>query len=205
MSDYKIILIVDDMVEELTLMRSMLENFFDVRLAKSAKLALAFLSTIKVDLILLDIEMPGMTGFEFLEQLSEKNSINKKTPVIFVTSHAEKDQISQALGFGAKGYLVKPVQAKMLHEKIKAIIGMPVSRTFTLQEKLKLLIAAISSGDSANAEVLTRELVLITSTQSDKIRLTMDNIAKMINALEYERCLIKAQEFLYDLSMEKIW
>ena len=55
MSDRKIILAVDDMPESLTIMRTLLQDYFDIRLAKTGKLALNLLENTKVDLIFLDI------------------------------------------------------------------------------------------------------------------------------------------------------
>ncbi|MDR0463658.1 MAG: response regulator, partial [Treponema sp.] len=66
MADKKIILAVDDMPENLMLLGSLLESYFDVRLAKSADMAMNVLNKTKVDLILLDIVMPEMLGFDFM-------------------------------------------------------------------------------------------------------------------------------------------
>ena len=125
MTGKKIILAVDDMPENLMLLGSLLEKYFDVRLAKSADMALNILGRIKVDLILLDIVMPEMSGFEFLNLLYSRNSLNKKAPVIFITSHADLDVIGKAIKAGAKDYIVKPIIAETLYKKINAVIGIP--------------------------------------------------------------------------------
>ncbi|MDR0731376.1 MAG: response regulator, partial [Treponema sp.] len=89
MTDKKqIILAVDDMPVNLAVIRDILQNDFDMRLSKSARGALALLNSVKVDLILLDVEMPEMSGFEFLDKI--KNNAEhpelKDIPVIFITS-----------------------------------------------------------------------------------------------------------------------
>jgi putative two-component system response regulator len=118
----KTILAVDDMSLNLRTIKVTLERYFDVRLAKSGDLALAILGTTLVDLILLDIEMPGMSGFEALEQIREKTAA-KNVPVIFVTSHVSTELISKALKCGAKDYIMKPFEPEVLIRKVHAVLN----------------------------------------------------------------------------------
>ncbi|MDR2135272.1 MAG: response regulator [Treponema sp.] len=121
----RIILAVDDMPVNLAAIRGILQEDFDMRLSKSAKSALAMLNTVKVDLILLDVEMPEMSGFEFLDAV--KNNAErpdlKGIPVIFVTSHAAEDFIARAAAAGAAGYVVKPVNPRLLRDTIESALG----------------------------------------------------------------------------------
>ena len=201
MTDRKIILAVDDMSENLTLLRSMLEDYFDIRLAKSAKMALTLLDNTVVDLILLDIEMPGMSGFEFLRQLRLVNSKNKDTPVIFVTSHAKADLITQAINSGAKDYLLKPIKADALYKKIDAVIGMPEDKTDPLEKKLKALMSAAVSGDSSRAESIMAELKNHVLGQNVHKRRFVEDIGNFIHAFDYEKGINKIKEFLVYLSL----
>jgi signal transduction histidine kinase/CheY-like chemotaxis protein len=114
----KIILAVDDMPLNLTAIRTILRDDFDIRLAKSPVAALGMLNTVKVDLILADVEMPEMSGFEFVDRL-RNNAEQKDIPVIFVTSHEAPDVIERVVSYGA-GYVVKPVIPRILLEKVKA-------------------------------------------------------------------------------------
>jgi putative two-component system response regulator len=115
----KIILAVDDMPLNLTAIRTILRDDFDIRLAKSPVAALSMLNTVKVDLILADIEMPEMSGFEFADRLrnNAEHPEQKDIPVIFVTSHETPDVIGQIVSRSA-GYVVKPVIPRILLEKI---------------------------------------------------------------------------------------
>jgi CheY-like chemotaxis protein/HPt (histidine-containing phosphotransfer) domain-containing protein len=119
----KIILAVDDMPLNLTAIRTILCNDFDIRLAKSPVAALAMLNTVTVDLILTDIEMPEMSGFEFVERLrnNPEHSGHKDIPVIFVTSHETPDVTGRIASFGA-GYVVKPVVPQILLEKVNSTL-----------------------------------------------------------------------------------
>jgi signal transduction histidine kinase/CheY-like chemotaxis protein len=116
----KTILAVDDMPLNLTAIRTILGNDFDMRLAKSPVAALTMLNTVKVDLILADIEMPEMSGFEFVERLRD-NPEQKDIPIIFITSHETPDILERVVSFGA-GYVVKPVIPRILLEKVNSVL-----------------------------------------------------------------------------------
>jgi PleD family two-component response regulator len=119
----KIILAVDDMPLNLAAIKNILQNDFDIRLAKSARTALAILDTIKVDLILVDIEMPEISGFEFVDRLRSNpgHPEHKNIPIIFVTSHETPDIVKRVVSEGA-GYAVKPVGPSLL-EKINSTLA----------------------------------------------------------------------------------
>jgi signal transduction histidine kinase/CheY-like chemotaxis protein len=115
-----IILAVDDMPLQLTAIRTILRDDYDVRLAKSPLEALAVLNTIRADLVLADIEMPEMSGFEFVERL-RTNPEQKDVPVIFVTSHETPDIVGRMASAGTD-YVVKPVIPRILLEKVRAAL-----------------------------------------------------------------------------------
>jgi PleD family two-component response regulator len=121
MPEKKIILAVDDMAVGLTTVRTILQQEYDVRLAKSASIALDMLQQFVPDLILLDIEMPEVSGFEFTALL-QQNPAYRNIPVIFVTSHANPQFIDQAMGFGAEGYIVKPFMPESLVKRVKSVL-----------------------------------------------------------------------------------
>jgi putative two-component system response regulator len=128
--DKKIVLVVDDTSMYLRTVKLALEKYFDVRLAKSGEIALSILGTTKVDMILLDIEMPGMTGFETLEMLRRLPDA-ADTPVIFVTSHVTTALITAAMKKGAKDYIMKPFDPDLLLRKVFAAVnGVNVKHVF---------------------------------------------------------------------------
>ena len=122
MEKQTIILVVDDSAASLTLCRGLLGDEYDVRVAKSGRMALAALAKLRPDVILLDIEMPEMSGFEVMEAMSKKAEW-KDIPVIFVTSHATEKLVVQAVECGAVSYVVKPFESDVLREKIRAAIN----------------------------------------------------------------------------------
>jgi CheY-like chemotaxis protein len=98
--------------------KQILEDRYDVYLAKSIDSAMIILKIAKIDMILLDIEMPGMSGLDFLNFLQSPPRQND-IPVIFITSYATRDIFIKAMKSGARDFLVKPVSPANLREKIE--------------------------------------------------------------------------------------
>jgi len=118
MENRKVVLVVDDSSVSLQVCKGLLSGEYDVRLAKSGKMALVALVRVRPDIILLDIEMPDMTGFEVMEEKNKDLSL-KGIPVIFVTSHTSGQFVIKAMGQGAVDYIVKPFVPEVLRTKIK--------------------------------------------------------------------------------------
>jgi CheY-like chemotaxis protein len=118
----KTVLAVDDIMPSLEIIKKALEDEFDVCLAKSTDMASVILTTNKVDLILLDIAMPEMSGFEFLKSLRRFPQY-RAIPVIFVTSHAQKNTLTRAMVAGVRDFIVKPFSPVLLAEKVRAVFG----------------------------------------------------------------------------------
>jgi CheY-like chemotaxis protein len=119
----KVIFAVDDMPANLMVIQGLLGEEFEVRLAKSGHMALLALERVTPDLILLDIEMPDMSGFEVMDEINRKPRL-KKIPVIFVTSHATEEFVLKAARHGAADYIVKPYEPELLREKVYKIPNM---------------------------------------------------------------------------------
>lgn len=79
------------------------------------------------DLVICDLEMPDMDGFEFVKQLRERENIPcTNVPVLIVTSHSDEDSVQKAVEAGIHGYLIKPVSKHELEKRIVAAIRSPV-------------------------------------------------------------------------------
>ncbi|MDR1957021.1 MAG: response regulator [Treponema sp.] len=123
MQERKVILAIDDMSMNLRTIKVLLEKHFDIRLAKSGQLGLTILGCEKISLILLDIEMPGMSGFEFLDKM-KNNAHVYDVPVIFISSHATPDLIKYASKYdGVKDYIIKPITREILEKKVFAALN----------------------------------------------------------------------------------
>jgi PleD family two-component response regulator len=112
----KVILAIDDIIVDLRTVRNALDKYYEVKVVKSGEQALLVLASMKIDLILLDIEMPGMSGFDILKMIKNIPS-TKDIPVIFVSSHVSVDLIAKALKCGAVDYIMKPFEPGVLLRK----------------------------------------------------------------------------------------
>lgn len=112
---WKRILVVDDDKLNLRRTRLILEREYDILVAESGEEALEKLKNEKVDLILLDIEMPGMSGLETFEHMKESHM---DIPVIFLTASGYEDDVLNAIRLGAVNYLKKPFLPQDLQERI---------------------------------------------------------------------------------------
>lgn len=114
------ILIIEDIPEMADLMSMYLENDnFDTVKCESAEKAIEQLSKgYNPALVLLDINLPGMSGFDFLKEFREKTST--VTPVIIVSARDADEDIIEGLGLGADEFVTKPFSPKVLVARVKA-------------------------------------------------------------------------------------
>lgn len=112
-------LIVDDSSTIRKIVRGMFEGFgFDCAEAENGQAAYDYCTHgKKADLIMLDWNMPVMTGIEFMRKLSAAN-LPSIPPVIFCTTESQMSFIEQALGAGAVDYIMKPFEKDMLRDKL---------------------------------------------------------------------------------------
>ncbi|MDR1786067.1 MAG: response regulator [Spirochaetaceae bacterium] len=114
----KKILVVDDTIASLKQIGALLEGEYDVTLAKSGPMALTICARERPDLILLDVDMPGMDGFETLARL-RMNPFLGSIPVIFLTGNRDADTEVKALMSGARDFITKPVEKSILAHRIE--------------------------------------------------------------------------------------
>lgn len=116
------ILVVDDMKTNLLMIRDMLKDEYRLTLVNSGEKAVDYLlKNPEPDLILLDIDMPGMSGIEMMEHLAAIKQ--RPIPVLFVTSICDKATVLRCRQLGAKGYIVRPYQPGYVKTEIKRILS----------------------------------------------------------------------------------
>jgi len=112
------IMVVDDQPSVCSGVVAILKNDYTVYPFTSGKDALNFLATSTIDFVLLDYEMPGMTGYEVLLSI-RMNRSTKDTPVVFLTGETNERMKKEMLSRGATDYLHKPVKPDELHSCIR--------------------------------------------------------------------------------------
>lgn len=109
-------LLVDDTPANLDVLRKTLEpEGYEISIASSGEAALKIAPRFLPDLILLDVMMPGMNGYETCRRLKE-NEATRDIPVIFITAQNDKEDIVKAFRAGGADYIAKPI----LHEEVCA-------------------------------------------------------------------------------------
>lgn len=146
------ILVIDDTPANLTSMRAMLKDDYNVKLANSGErgLAIAF-SDMSLDLILLDIMMPDMNGYEVCTRLKQAPQ-TRDIPVIFLTAKTETQDEQKGLELGAIDYIVKPVSPPIVLARVKNHLILKEATDF-LRDKTAYL--------EAEVQRRTREIVAI--------------------------------------------
>ena len=114
----KLIMLVDDNPTNLRLGMNVLDEKYDIATAPSAAKMFELLNSMTPDMILLDVDMPGMTGYDALILLKEKAE-TKDIPVIFVTARIDYSDEHQGLSLGAIDYITKPFQPRLLLKRIE--------------------------------------------------------------------------------------
>lgn len=123
-----LILIVDDNLQNLQYLGNlMVENGYEPAVAKNGAQALDFLQQEKPELILLDIMMPGIDGFEVCKKLKSENS-TKNIPVIFLTAKTETEDLVKGFTVGAVDYVTKPFNSAELLARIKTHLELKWAR-----------------------------------------------------------------------------
>lgn len=119
----KTIMLVDDSATILLAISSILAKAgFGVEKASNAEEGLKkFMGGTKVDLLITDLNMPGMNGIEFIKEVRRLPAY-KFMPILFLTTESEQSKRSEAKAAGASGWLVKPANAEQLVITIKQVL-----------------------------------------------------------------------------------
>jgi putative two-component system response regulator len=112
------ILIVDDAEANVDILVDILGEDYEVAVAMDGESALEVVSDEQPDLVLLDIMMPGMDGYEVLKRLKE-DAATVHIPIIFFTALTEEDDKKKGLGMGAVDYIAKPFEASEIRSTVK--------------------------------------------------------------------------------------
>lgn len=118
----RLILVVEDNEKNLKLVRDVLQfEGYDVMEARSAEEGVTLATERPPDLVLMDVQLPGMDGVEALRQL-RRSSATASIPVVAVTAFAMKDDRGRLLDAGFNGYLEKPISARALGDQVREFL-----------------------------------------------------------------------------------
>jgi len=117
------ILLVDDDASQITLLNKALKDLGHVFFEQDGLAALNQALATRPDIILLDIEMPGLNGYEVLAQL-KSNDVTVDIPVIFITSHDSKEDQLRCLAEGAVDFIVKPLLPEVVAARVQTHLSL---------------------------------------------------------------------------------
>ena len=130
------ILVVDDMTTTLLLLHDLLKDTYEVKIAKSGTKALEILeSPNDIDLILLDIEMPDINGYDVCKRIKNNETI-KNIPIIFITGRTSQEDEEYGLNLGAIDYITKPFNKTITKLRLKNYLEMKIKND--MLEKLSM-------------------------------------------------------------------
>lgn len=127
MDNMSTILLVDDSPENITLLSGVLKEIYKVKVATNGEKALSIIEQFKPDLILLDVIMPGIDGFEVCRRIKNNNKY-KDIPVIFLSAKGDEEDENRGFQVGAEDYIIKPISAPILLSRIKTHLDLKSAR-----------------------------------------------------------------------------
>jgi putative two-component system response regulator len=138
------ILVVDDMPENIQILSDILRDDYTVLAAKSGEKALQFVLRQPPDLILLDVMMPGMDGFEVCTRLKAEKKW-EKIPVIFITAMNEIKDEAHGFEVGAVDYITKPVSPPIVQARVRSHLAL-ADQQRACEKTVERQVATIKQG-----------------------------------------------------------
>jgi CheY-like chemotaxis protein len=130
------VLVVEDIVLNQLLMRTLLDDYgFDCDIADNGKIAIEKIQTKYYDLILMDLQMPEMNGFEATDFI--RNKIKSNIPIIALTADVTTVDLAKCKAVGMNDYIAKPVDERVLYSKIIGLVKQPTVNESNLNDQNK--------------------------------------------------------------------
>lgn len=127
MSKKYTLLVVDDTSVNIDVMRGILSDDYMVKVANNGQLALKIVAAQHPDLILLDVMMPDMDGYEVCRRI-KNDEATRHIPIIFVTARSEVEDEMLGFQLGAADYITKPVSPPIVHARVRAQLALADQR-----------------------------------------------------------------------------
>lgn len=153
------ILVVDDTPTNLTMLNTLLRDTYRVKLANSGAKALQLAQVEAPDLILLDIMMPDMDGYEVCRQLKTQ-AATQRVPIIFLTAKTQPEDEERGLALGAVDFIHKPISPPLVAARIKTHLQMKSWQDFLqdqnhwLQQQVERRLSEINNLQDASIYVM---------------------------------------------------
>ena len=203
--DRKTIFLVDDDITNLTMGDNVLSEFYNVFTLNSAALLFRMLGRHTPDLILLDVEMPEMNGYETIKRLKEKMETNR-IPVIFLTSKSDGESELEGLSLGAIDYIIKPFSPPLLLKRIEVHLLVESQKTelINFNNNLQGMVEAKTKTVVELQNAILKTMVELVECRDDitggHIERTQSYLGVLLNEL-LERGLYKEETSCWDIDL----
>ena len=183
------ILIVDDVLENIRVVMNILkEDSYDFAYARSGEEALELLEDQQFDLILLDIMMPGIDGYEVCRRI-KMNPTLAEIPIIFLTAKTDVDSISKSFEVGGTDYITKPFHADELLARTKTHLEFYKAKELLRTNNMFLENKVIRERDRVLSEVVQNQLDMV-YVLTELIESVSDETGKHVRRVaEYSKLL----------------
>ncbi len=132
------VLVVEDIPLNQLLMKTLLDEFgFDRDIASNGKIAIEKLQAKSYDVILMDLQMPEMNGFEATEYI--RHTMHSKIPIIALTADVTTVDLAKCKQVGMNDYIAKPVDERLLFNKIVGLVRKPIQVKYIVGEADKII------------------------------------------------------------------
>jgi len=132
------VLVAEDIALNQLLMKTLLDDFgFEGDIAENGKIAIEKLRSKSYDIILMDLQMPEMNGFETTEYI--RNKMDSKIPIIALTADVTTADLAKCNAVGMNDYIAKPVDERILYNKIISLVKKPLLLKFEAPERVELI------------------------------------------------------------------
>lgn len=185
------ILIVDDVVENIQVAMNILkEDGYDFSFARSGEEAMELFKEIHYDLVLLDIMMPGMDGYEVAQRMQKDPKLSD-IPIIFLTAKSDIDSMTRGFEVGGLDYIKKPFHANELLARVKTHLELHrakeilKSNNLSLETKIKIQKKRIYSELEQNQIDMIYVLTELVESVSDETGKHIRRVAELSRLLAY--------------------
>jgi PAS domain S-box-containing protein len=175
------VLVVEDIALNQLLMKTLLDDFgFERDIAGNGLIAIERLQSKSYDIILMDLQMPEMNGFEATEYI--RNTLHSKIPIIALTADVTTVDLEKCTAVGMNDYIAKPVDERLLYKKIVALVKKPLAK----ENNENIIVAAklIDQAKCIDLEYLLHRTKSDPVLMMEMISLYLEQTPPLINAMK---------------------